>query len=369
MSARVLLVGPGDLGTRLAAGLARLPEVAELVLAGRGGEAGPALAALLAACGTARVRFAPLDAGDQAAVERLLARERPDLVVQCAAAFSPWLLPGRAHAADIAGTAGSAGIAGIAARAVLSAGFALQLPAQLPLVRTLMQAAAATGLAAPVVNCSYPDLTHPVLACEGLAPLVGIGNAGMIRARVTAALRCAGRTADPVRVLAHHAHVTPVVLSRPPDDPQARPRVYLGEAGERADDLAYAGPPLLSERGLNALPAASGLPLLRALLGGPPVRTSAPGPGGLPGGFPVRVSAGRVDLDLPPDLAREEAIAWQWQSARLDGVAGVERDGTVHFTAAARAAVAGLDPALAEPLSPSGAGERLRRLLTALQPA
>src|SRR5262245_6577628 len=150
MSARVLLVGLGDLGKRLAFGLASLPEVGELVLAGRAREEGPPSAALLATCGTARVRFAPLDAGDLPAVERLLRQERPDLVVQCASAFSPWLTSDRDDPA---------------AAALERAGFALQLPAQLPLVRTLMRALAATGLEAPVVNCSYPDMTHPILAC------------------------------------------------------------------------------------------------------------------------------------------------------------------------------------------------------------
>ena len=352
MSARVLLVGLGDLGRRLAGHLAGLGEVGELVLAGRSEGEGPPFAALLAACGTARVRFVPLDAGDEGAVVRLLRRERPDLVVQSAALLSPWLLPGRGDPA---------------AAALFDAGFALQLPAQILLVRTLMRAVAAAGLTAPVVNCSYPDLTHPVLACEGLAPLVGIGNAGMIGARVRAALRSAGRAVDPVRVVAHHAHVTPVVLSRPPAEPEMRPWVFLGEAGELADDLAYAEPPLRSERGLNGLPAASGLPLLRSLLGGPPVRTSAPGPAGLPGGYPVRVAEGRVELDLPPGLALAEAVAFQWRCARFDGVESLAEDGTVFFTAQAQAAVAALDPALAEPLPPAGTADRLRRLLRLIE--
>jgi hypothetical protein len=377
MSARVLLVGLGDLGRRQAFGLADLPEVGELVLAGRSHGEGPAFAALVAACGTARVRFEPLDAADEGAVEALLRRERPDLIVQSATLLSPWLLPDRNDPAALA---------------LLSAGFALQLPAQLPLLRKLMRAAATVGLTAPVVNGSYPDMTHPILACEGLAPTLGIGNAGMIRARVCAALRSCGEprrergkthsspesftplppgegpgVRAPVRVIAHHAHITAVMLSRPPVDPDARPRVYLGEEGERADDLAYAEPPLQSERGLNALPAASALPLLRALLGGPPVRTSAPAPFGLPGGFPVRVAEGKVELDLPPGVDQEEAVAFQWRSARLDGVASVEPDGTVHFTEQARQALAPFDPELAEPLAPGNAEERFRRLVRLLR--
>jgi hypothetical protein len=351
VSARVLLVGLGDLGRRLAAHLAAAPEVGELVLASRS-EDGPAFAALAAACGTARVRFTPLDASDRGAVERLLRSERPDLLVQCATLLSPWLLP------DVENPL---------AAAVLRAGFALQLPAQLPLVRTLMEAVRETGLGAPVVNGSYPDLTHPILHCLGLAPAVGLGNAGMIHALVVAALRRQGLLAasEPVRVLGHHAHLTAAALAQPPADPSQRPRVYLGEEGRRADDLAYAGPPLRSERGMNALPAASGLPVLRALLGGPPVRTSAPGPGGLPGGYPIRVEAGNVDLDLPPGLTLAEAVAFHQRSVRLDGVDRVEADGTVHFTEEARHALAAA-PELAEPLHPDDALARFRLLVNRL---
>jgi hypothetical protein len=350
----VLLVGLGDLGRRLAAHLAAAPEVGELVLASRS-EDGPAFAALAAACGTARVRFTPLDASDRGAVERLLRSERPELIVQCATLLSPWLLPDVEHPL---------------AAAVLRAGFALQLPAQLPLVRTLMEAARETGLGAPVVNGSYPDLTHPVLHCLGLAPAVGLGNAGMIHALVVAALRRQGLLAasEPVRVLGHHAHLTPAALAQPPagtgdtGDTGHRPRIYLGEEGRRADDLAYAGPPLRSERGMNALPAASGFRVLRALLGGPAVRTSAPGPGGLPGGYPIRVDAGKVDLDLPPGLTLEEAVAFHQRSVRLDGVDRVDADGTVHFTEEARHALAAA-PELAEPLHPDDALARFRLLV------
>ena len=35
-----------------------------------------------------------------------------------------------------------------------------------------------------------------------------------------------------------------------------------------------------------------------------------PGPNGLPGGYPVKFSVGRLDLDLPAQLAPHEAIAW-----------------------------------------------------------
>ena len=64
------------------------------------------------------------------------------------------------------------------------------------------------------------------------------------------------------------------------------PRVYVGEAGERADDLAYGGPPMQPGPRYNHVTAAAALPVLLALLpGAEPLRWSTPAPLGLPGGF------------------------------------------------------------------------------------
>jgi hypothetical protein len=104
------------------------------------------------------------------------------------------------------------------------------------------------------------------------------------------------------------------------------------------------------------------LPILRALLGGPELRTSAPGPNGLPGGYPVRVSASGVELDLPATVDLEEALAYQWESARMDGVERLDADGTVHFTAAARRTLEPFAPGLTEPLPPAEAEGRLKLL-------
>ena len=224
-----------------------------------------------------------------------------------------------------------------------------------------------------MVNCSYPDVTQPVLARLGLAPTIGTGNASMIEARVRAVVReqrAALGDSSPlplVRVLAHHAHVTSVVTARRPEQADRRPKVYLDE-GLEAHELAYAGLPLLSNRGLNALSAASALPVIRALLpDGEPLRTSAPGPLGLPGGYPMRLTPGSVELDLPAHVSFNEALDFQARCARFDGIERIEEDGTIVFTEAARAAVSRHAPALCEPLEPAAAEDRFRYLLGRLE--
>jgi hypothetical protein len=343
MGARVLALGPGDLGRRLVRNLIRASEISEIVLAGRHDDA--PLAALLHACSTTRVRFVTVDARNRGALERLLRTERPDLVLQCAVEVSPWWVADRHEPFW---------------KALDAAGFGLQLPFQLPLLRRVMEAVRTIDSDVPVVNASYPDLTHPILATRGLAPTIGVGNAAMIELQVHAVLR--DRNVDRlVRVAAHHAHVKSMVHKRSPDLTATRPRVFLGEDAIRDDGLPFEGPPLRSDRQLNELSAISALPVIRALLGGPSIRVSTPAPFGLPGGWPVRIDGGEVALDLPPGADLNEWIEFQWQSARTDGIARVDRDGTVHFTAEARAAIQPWS-AVSEPL-PFDHAEARRDLL------
>ena len=58
------------------------------------------------------------------------------------------------------------------------------------------------------------------------------------------------------------------LVSVPPADPADRVRVYLGEEGRRADDLAYRGHPLAPSVDYNLVTAAAALPVLLALLPG-----------------------------------------------------------------------------------------------------
>src|SRR5262249_31528167 len=93
MSGRLAILGVGDLGRRLATCLATGGGVEELLVVGRPAD-GASFAGMLAACGTALTRFVELDLSQQAAVERFLREQRPDLVVQCGCLMSPWHLKG-----------------------------------------------------------------------------------------------------------------------------------------------------------------------------------------------------------------------------------------------------------------------------------
>ena len=345
---QVLLIGAGDMGERFAMGLAASGKVRELVLVDVAGSGLREKAAALISSHDVRVRAVETEPRDQYSFERLLRDLAPDLVIQAAALQSPWALIGRDDPV---------------ANALNRAGLAIRLPFQLPCLLAVMRAVRETGYDGPVANISLPDITHPILAQHGLTPTIGLGNVSMLLLRSRAAWRARnGDEAAPLlRLVGHHNHVYGVMQATPPADPADGPRVYVGEDGTRADELAYGGPPMQPGLRYNHVTAAAALPVLLALLpDAAPLRWSTPAPLGLPGGFPVRIADRRIELDLPPGLDVDEASEFCRRIAHGDGVDHVDDDGTVHFTEAAKAVMAPVAPDLTEPL-PLSDGEIARR--------
>ncbi len=353
MGASVLIIGAGDAGLKMAAGLVQSGRLRRLTLAGLSRNRGPAAAGLLASLGECPVDFVELDGTRQGDVEGLLRRAKPDLLVQSASLVGPWSTIGSQDPV---------------AQALAAAGLGVQLPAQLPVLTSVMQAVRTIDFSGPVANLSLPDITHPVLRGRGLAPTIGLGNVSMQLLRVRAALRAQADKDAPsslplIRLVGHHKQVYGVMTAERPEDPEARVRVYLGEDGTRDDDLAYQGYALPPSIDYNVVTAASAIPVLVALLpGADPLRYSAPAPQGLPGGYPVRIADGEVELDLPPGADLAEIVAFHNRMGRGDGVEEIAADGTVCFTESAKAAVAALDPALAETLSPDDVAARYELL-------
>lgn len=360
MTAKVLLIGGGDVGLQMADGLLRQegPRIGRLVVADLpGGRAGDP-ATMLDACHRADVVFAGLDALDTDAVEELIRTEAPDLIVQAASLISPWEIIGRDHPV---------------ARALNGAGIGVQLPVQLPIVLSVMRAVRGAGWTGPVANISNPDFIHPVLAAMELAPTIGLGNASILHLRAAAALKARVRDGrrtgeavddDLIRIVGHHKQVYDVMQARAPEDTDINTRVYLGKDGAREDALAYEGAPVAPGIIYNVITAASAIPVLAALLpDAEDTRFSAPAPLGLPGGYPVRIAGGKVTLDLPPGVDRDDAIAFNTAIGRRDGIAEIAADGKVRFSDTAAAAVADVDPVLAAPLDPLDMEDRTARLL------
>lgn len=351
---KVLLIGPGGVGTLLASQVAGLTGVSDLVLGGRSQER---LAAAQKCCFVAApdalVRGVQMDVSDVERTTELLATENPDVVVMCASLRSAWDLIGRKDRA---------------ATAITNAGLAVRLPYMLSLPLALMRAVKNAEIAAPVANLCFPDVTGPVLATQGMAPTVGLGNVSMLLLRVAQAEGLDPRR-DLIRVVGHHAQMFTAVQGIRPPDGEDPPRTYLGEPPRRADDLPYLPEPLEPGSEFDGLTVTASAPVIEALLpGGAALRFSVPAPYGLPGGYPVRLQGSEVTMDLPEDITLNEAVALNSAWARGDGVQQILPDGTVHMTAAAREAVDDIDPRLGEPLRIENLPERVALLDRYLHP-
>lgn len=330
----VLVIGLGDLGSRVLNRLAARPEVGQLIGAGRDDAAGNALAGQAAltadlAGGAGRVGFARVDLADRAVTARLLRRLAPDIIVMAASRVTWW----RPLSADPS-----------RAEDLRRLPYGVWLPVHVALVRDLMKAQREGAPGSRVVSLPFPDAVGPALAPLGLAPDLGAGNVSEVAAklRVLAAAETGlGREQVKVRLVMHHAAER---LAFPAFAP-----LGSGEAPWLAEILA-GGRPLTPDivrdlfRRPYALPAGTGthdltaaatVNVVTALLAATPRPIHAPAPHGLPGGYPLRASREEITLDLPAGITREEAIAINTAAARSDGIAGIEADGTILFTDAA----------------------------------
>lgn len=58
----------------------------------------------------------------------------------------------------------------------------------------------------------------------------------------------------------------------------------------------------------------------------------SPGPNGLPGGYPIRISAKGVEVVLPEEITLEEAIRINVDGLKCEGIDEIKNDGTVVLT-------------------------------------
>ncbi len=343
---RVLILGMGDLGVRIAQKVVEGGFSSACMLAGKSDSA-TQWARLLHISSGREVSAANVDGQDVEALKTLLTRFEPELIVQCATLLSPFALQR---------------VSSSAAQAVLKGGFALQLAAQLPVVRTLMQALRSVGMHCPVINCSYPDVTHPILAAEGLAPTIGIGNVAIMATWYERNLD--GANEATLQVVGQHAQLGPCLAGKPAAPETPTPLVYLSGRRVPPEELLFdAG--LQGGATMNHLAAATIVPILRGFTERAGViEMHAPGVFGLPGGYPVCFVAGSPELRLPDGLTLEEAVNFNRLAAKGEGIERIAEDGTVFYTAHAQRSVAEFCSELAEPLRPEDVEKRFRILQT-----
>jgi hypothetical protein len=275
---------------------------------------------------TPRVTCEQVDVRNRDRAAQAIATFRPDVVFSTLTRQSWWVptrLPARA-----------------AAR-LAEARFGPWLPMHLSRVRDLVLAIRDAGSDAVVVNAAFPDAVHPVLAAVGIAPHLGIGNIANVVPGVRLGL--ADRLGVPVgrlEVLLYAAHYVSHRVSRH-GDPGEAPfllRVLLDGTditGHLDVDNPFAGLPTTYRRpgGTDGQPmtASSAAAVLRAVLGDRAVDVHAPGPGGLPGGYAVRVSRAGAEVTVPVGSTVEDLVEVNRAGLAADGIEAIDGLGGVTF--------------------------------------
>jgi len=88
-------------------------------------------------------------------------------------------------------------------------------------------------------------------------------------------------------------------------------------------------PPL---NGSDTQVASSAVKNILAIINDTGELTHAPGPQGLPGGYPVRLSAKGAEVIVPAGLTLKEAIHINEEAQKYDGIEQIEDDGSVVLT-------------------------------------
>lgn len=217
------------------------------------------------------------------------------------------------------------------------------LPVQLTLVLKLMQAIKQSGLDPTVISASYPDVLHPMLSKANLAPQIGIGNVAncvpALRSALAFVLKQPLEKID-VRLIAAHAWSSRADNSGDTKGAPYHLTVLVNGEDKTAEVNVNSALELLTTKfkrpgGMDRtlMTAASSITVLDAVANQRDVVVHAPGPNGLPGGYPVRIKDGKsFSIELPKGLSLADAIRINEECLRFDGIEAIDDGGAVHFT-------------------------------------
>jgi len=275
-----------------------------------------------------------LDLADGDATARLLAEVRPEVVIHSTTVQSPRVFMN----ADID--------EGLRAE-IRAATFGLWLPWHLLPATQLVHATERAGIDTRIVNACFPDVVNPAIwARYGHGPVAGPGNVEISAATAPGYVtETTGEPAEAIRVRLVGSHALmaygPSVV---PHHLEVRVRGRDTTADYDLATILSSWPERIEWGRVDwfSLFAASAVKNAVALLGSVPSRTHVSGPMGLPGGYPVTVADGRIQLDLARGLSHREAVAINEAAARFDAIQRIEADGTVFYTGEARAAMESL---------------------------
>ncbi|UZJ58016.1 hypothetical protein OKW98_15455 [Pseudomonas sp. KU26590] len=215
------------------------------------------------------------------------------------------------------------------------------LPMHLTLMHSLMIAVKKSEIRITVINAAFPDAVNPILGKVGLAPQLGIGNVANLIPAVRASIALLLEL-NPVDVQArlytqhYFSHYVPRG-GLPPDPHYKLLYTVRGEdaTGSLIDSDIFETVRKRFRRlgGIDGqyLTACSAVTILEGLISPTPVWVHSPGPMGLPGGYPVKLEAGSIEIEFSSQCTEEEAVEINQRCQNQDGIERIHEDGTVTF--------------------------------------
>jgi hypothetical protein len=328
----ILISGTGGFAARIAFDIAATArEPVAVIIAGRNAErlnwlrtAANARAALFGS--QARFVTHSIDLLVPDASDALLEATQPRIVVQAASIQTSQVIAQSGNAWTRLVAEG-----GLSATAVFQALISSRMAASIT----------RSGQPVTLVNCSFPDVVNGMIRTMGHEVACGMGNVAILSNVFTGS--AAAPAGAEIKVLAHYQNLA-AWRRRPQERGGRPPRVWLdgrevADVYDRFADIQLTPEPVIEISG------ASGVPMLLAMAAGRSWQGHVPGPNGLPGGYPVRLSGGTLQLALPDGLTEAEAVAWNASFEEANGLV-VRPDGQISFTGLLGERIAGHCPDL-----------------------
>jgi hypothetical protein len=332
---KIMIVGVGELGGIVLEFLARIPGIPAIVAADANEDWGfrKTNSAILGASYAGlypSIQFRPINLLNVEATAELLREVNPTLIYNGATLQSWWVvneLPDTVRAKLYRDRCG------------LGAWSAMHLA----LTARLMKAVRMAGIDTYVVNAAFPDMTNASLARVGLAPTVGIGNMDLvipyIRKAAGEMLRVPMSNVS-VDLVAHHYHAYNWPRAGTGLEAPHYLRVYVGQQdvtdalGDPAAFIAELPRRAVRPAGRHGqfVVAASSVNNIMLILHDTGELTHAPGPEGLEGGYPVRLSREGAEVVPPAGMSVEAARALMLEAQQWDGVQEIHDNGDVVLT-------------------------------------
>ena len=332
---KIMLIGIGELGGIVLEFMSRIPGICEIVTADSNADWGfrKTNSAIEGASYMGlypKIKFYPIDLLNIEKTAELLKKINPTILCNGTTLQSWWVvneLPPEVNAKIYKD------------RCAIGPWTAMHLA----LSSKLMKAVKMSGIDTYVVNTSYPDATNPSLGRVGLAPTVGIGNMDLavpyIQKAASEILNVPMKNVR-VELIAHHYHAYYWCRYGTGSEVPFYLRVYVGQEdvtdqlGDMKQFIAE-----LPKRGMRPagrhgqfVVAGSCLKNMMAIFNDTGEITHAPGPQGLEGGYPVRLSRKGAEVVLPKGLTLRQARAFNLEGQQHDGVQEIKANGDVVLT-------------------------------------